>query len=130
MPWHLIDAKTHIDPRGALSAIDEHEFPFVPKRVYWIYDVPNGTVRGAHAHREQHQILICLQGVLDVLVDDGVNSTVIRLDSPNRYLHLPPMLWSEQRCKADSTRWVFIASGKLDPDEYIRTRAEWLKELV
>ena len=130
MPWHLIDAKTHIDPRGALSAIDEHEFPFVPKRFFWVYDVPPGTARGAHAHREQHQILICLHGVLDVVVEDGSQSEVIRLERPSSYLHLPPLVWSEQRCVAPGTSWVVLASGPFIPGEYLRDRAEWLKELA
>ena len=32
--------------------------PFVPKRLYWIYDVPGGESRGGHAHKKLKQIQI------------------------------------------------------------------------
>lgn len=130
MTWRILTPPTHTDPRGSLTAIDEHEFPFVPKRVYWIHDVPAGTVRGAHAHREQHQILICLSGRLCVPLDDGTRQETVILDSPRQALHIEPMVWSHQQALDAGTRWVFIASGKLDPTEYVRTVEDWRKLLV
>lgn len=122
MSWHILTPPTHVDPRGALTAIDEHEFPFVPKRVYWIHDVPAGTIRGAHAHREQHQILVCLSGRLSVPLDNGHGRTeTVILDDPRFALHIEPMVWSHQQALDAGTRWVFIASGRLDPAEYVRT---------
>jgi hypothetical protein len=38
------------DTRGNLTFVEEeNHIPFKIKRVYWIYDVPGGQVRGGHA---------------------------------------------------------------------------------
>ena len=130
MTWSLSVAKTHRDPRGALTALDESELPFPPKRTYWIYDVPAGTVRGAHAHRLQRQMLICLTGRLEVPLDDGQRQETIVLSSPDQVLLINEMVWSHQKALVADTCWIFIASGAHDPTEYINTHALWAAEVA
>jgi len=48
----LIDLRKITDPRGNLTVIEENgDVPFNIKRVYYLYDVPGGESRGAHAHK-------------------------------------------------------------------------------
>ena len=60
------------DARGNLSFIEgEKHIPFDIKRVYYLYDVPGGSERGSHAHKNLYQFIIAMSGSFDVLLDDG-----------------------------------------------------------
>ena len=44
------------DPRGNLTFVEGGKhIPFEIKRVFYLYDIPTGEDRGAHAHRTLHQ---------------------------------------------------------------------------
>ena len=55
------------------------DIPFEIKRVFYLYDIPGGEDRGAHAHKKCHQFLIAGSGSFNVLVDD--NSIVINSEN-------------------------------------------------
>lgn len=125
VPWRLIEAPINRDPRGVLSVLDQATLPFLPQRIMWIYDVPVDMRRGEHAHREQHQLFICLSGVLEILVDDGIRQETIVLDRPHLGLHVQPKVWGEQVIRAPGTAYVLLASGPFDSNEYLKTRDAW-----
>ena len=69
----LIEFPKIADPRGNLTFIEnERHIPFEIKRVFYLYDIPTAESRGAHAHRTLEQVVICLSGSFDILLDDGV----------------------------------------------------------
>ena len=52
----IIDLPKIQDPRGNLTFIESNNhIPFDIQRVYYLYDVPGGSERGGHAHKELHQ---------------------------------------------------------------------------
>jgi dTDP-4-dehydrorhamnose 3,5-epimerase-like enzyme len=107
------------ESRGLLLPFDLGSLPFVPARIFVVKDVPVGTVRGGHAHREQQQLLFCLSGSLEVVLERGGESALVVLDSPATGLLIEPGTWSSQKfLEADSIELVF-ASGPYDPLEYI-----------
>ena len=58
----IIDLRKISDPRGNLTVIEENaDVPFDIKRVYYLYDVPGGESRGAHAHKQLYQLIIAGQ---------------------------------------------------------------------
>jgi dTDP-4-dehydrorhamnose 3,5-epimerase-like enzyme len=68
----FIQLPKHEDLRGNLSHIEEMtNIPFTIERVYWIYDVPGGQIRGGHAFKEQQELIVALSGSFDVVVNDG-----------------------------------------------------------
>src|SRR5207248_515580 len=67
------------DLRGSLVAAEFTGLPFTPRRLFTVYDVPSESVRGAHAHRECAQFLVCLAGEVSCLVDDGSAREAINL---------------------------------------------------
>ena len=118
------------DMRGNLSVAEiEKGLPFLPKRVFWVFDVPDQRVRGEHAHREQSQFIVCLRGSLSVIVDDGENRVEYQLDRPCYGLLIPPMVWSIQYKYSKDAIEVVFASDRYDSDEYIRDYDEFLKLL-
>lgn len=110
------------DLRGSLTAgeIPKEDLPFVPRRWFLVYDVPNREVRGEHAHRRCHQFLICVSGGMTVAVDDGERRAEVTLDSPALGLYIPPLVWASQfRYSADAVLLV-LASDPYDASDYIR----------
>lgn len=114
------------DIRGNLSVGEfEKHIPFIPKRYFIVFDVPSKETRGEHAHRVCHQFLICVRGSCAVLADDGANRTEIILDSPDKGIYLPPMVWGVQyKYSADAVLLVF-ASHHYDATDYIRNYSEF-----
>lgn len=109
------------DMRGNLSAREVGKgLPFTPQRYFVILDVPSKEVRGAHAHKECHQLLICLKGSVNCVVDNGRERHEVALDSPEKALHLPPMTWGTQYKYTPEAVLLVLASHLYDADDYIR----------
>jgi dTDP-4-dehydrorhamnose 3,5-epimerase-like enzyme len=115
------------DMRGDLSVGEfSRTIPFVPKRYFFVFNVPSREVRGEHAHIACEQFLICVNGSVSIVVDDGKTSEEFLLDSRNLGLHIPPMTWGVQyRYSPDAVLLVF-ASEFYDDQDYIRDYGEFL----
>ncbi len=126
----LHDLPLFSDNRGHLSFGEfEKGIPFVAKRYFVIFGVPKKEVRGEHAHKKCHQFLICVKGSCYISVDDGKNKEEHFLDSPNRGIHLSPMIWGAQyKFSVDSVLVVF-ASHYYDQEDYITDYSTFKKTL-
>ena len=115
------------DSRGSLSyAQFGDQLPFIPRRYFLLFDVPQGAIRGAHSHRELEQFIVCVHGSCRVIVDDGTHRDELRLTSPERGIHVPPMLWTTVVPDSRDTTVLVLASAEFDPDDYIRDYDEFL----
>lgn len=115
------------DIRGSLTVGEfERHIPFVPKRYFMVFDVPSKETRGEHAHRVCHQFLICVRGSCAVLADDGVNRTEVVLDSPDKGVYLPPMVWGVQYKYSSDALLLVFASHHYDAADYIRDYSEFI----
>jgi acetyltransferase-like isoleucine patch superfamily enzyme len=118
------------DMRGNLTAREVGQgLPFVPRRYFIVHDVPTKEVRGEHAHRRCHQVLVCIRGSVAVLVDDGVHRRETVLDSPELALHVPPMIWCVQYKYTPDAALLVLASDPYDPEDYIRDYERFLREV-
>jgi dTDP-4-dehydrorhamnose 3,5-epimerase-like enzyme len=118
------------DMRGNLTAREVGQgLPFAPRRYFIVHDVPTKEVRGEHAHRTLHQVLVCIRGSVTVLVDDGVHRQETVLDSPELALHVPPMVWCVQYKYTPDAALLVLASDVYDPDDYVRDYEQFLREL-
>ena len=116
------------DPRGNLTFIEgDRHVPFEIKRVFYLYDVPTGEDRGAHAHKKLHQFLICLSGSFEVSLDDGKTKSVIKLNRPWKGLHIPPMIWASEVNFDSGSVCLVLASDFYNESDYIRDYDEYLK---
>jgi hypothetical protein len=113
---------------GNITPIQNNiEAPFEIKRVYYLYDVPGGESRGAHAHKELEQLIIAASGSFDVTIDDGKNKKTISLNRPNFGLHLKPGMWRELSNFSSGSICLVLASLLYDEADYIRDYDEFLK---
>ena len=110
---------------GDLHFIEEGgEFPFAIARSFWITDVPEGGIRGVHAHKEETQVLIALQGVLEVRLEKGGKVLSFSLNSPNQALILPAMYWSEVTFSKGAVL-LGLSNRKFSESDYIRDKDEF-----
>ena len=122
----LIDLPRMDDPRGKLTFVEQsHHVPFDIHRVFYIYDVPTGEGRGAHAHRTLQQFLVCMSGSFDVTLDDGRRSRVVHLNRPWKGLFVPAMIWAAEVNFDPGSVCLVLASERYDAADYIRDYDEY-----
>lgn len=123
----IIDLPKISDPRGNLTFLEQNNhIPFDIKRVFYIYDVPTAISRGAHAHYDLHQFLICLSGSLDVDLDDGTTKKIIHLNRPWQGLYIPPLIWASEKNFDPGTVYLVLTSDLYNPNSYIRDYDKFL----
>jgi hypothetical protein len=125
----IVDLPKISDPRGNLTFIEgQHHISFEIKRVYYTYDVPGGADRGAHAHRQLHQLIIAMSGSFDVVLDDGVETKRFHLNRSYFGLYVCPMMWRELDNFSSGSVCLVLASELFDPDDYYRDYELFLKD--
>ncbi len=100
--------------------------PFATKRVFYLYDIPAGEERGAHAHKECHQFLIAASGSFEVMLDDGINRKIVSLNRPYYGLHIPPGIWAHELNFSSGAICLVLASHIYEPNDYIRDYDNYL----
>lgn len=117
----------HGDERGQLVALEEYkEVPFKIKRVYYMYDMSPGIVRGRHAHKNLQQILICIHGSCKILLDNGSEKKVVPLEKPYEGLYVDNNMWREMYDFSKDAVLMVLASELYDENDYIRNYDEFL----
>lgn len=112
---------------GNITPINNHkEIPFDIRRVFYIYDIPGGEDRGAHAHKECHQLLISASGSFEVEMNDGISKRTILLNRPNFGLHIPPGIWAAEKGFSSGAVCLVLASHKFEENDYIRDYKNYL----
>ena len=126
MEYKKLDFQTFGDKNGSLIALEENKnIPFDIKRVYYIFDNKKGVRRGFHAHKNLEQVLICVSGSCDILLDDGIEKNVIKLENRNEGLFIEKLVWREMfNFSADCVLMV-LASDYYDEKDYIRDYNEF-----
>ncbi len=123
----IIDFPKIQNRAGNITPIQNNiDIPFDVKRVYYLYDVPGGESRGAHAHKELEQLIIAASGSFDVTIDDGKNKKTISLNRPNFGLHLKPGMWRELSNFSSGSICLVLASLMYDETDYIRDYDQFL----
>ncbi|MCQ2255206.1 MAG: FdtA/QdtA family cupin domain-containing protein [Bacteroidaceae bacterium] len=108
-------------PEGNLTYIYNNvHVPFKVKRVFYSYDIPGGESRGAHAHKNCHQLLIAASGAYEVVLDDGTNKRTVTLNRPFWGLHVPPGVWAAEQGFSSGAICLVLASEGYDEEDYIR----------
>jgi hypothetical protein len=124
----LIDLPKISERKGAITPIYSQEhIPFEIKRVFFLYDVPGGEGRGAHAHKALHQFIIAVMGAFDVVMDDGHETRRVRLDRAYHGLHVPPMIWAHEENFSSGGICLVLASTPYDETDYIRDYNEFIQ---
>lgn len=112
---------------GNITVVENNiNIPFKIKRIFYLYDIPGGEDRGAHAHKKCHQFLVAVSGSFEVHLDDGKVKKAILLNQPYRGLHIPPGIWASEVNFSSGAICLVLASELYDEEDYIRKYDEFL----
>ncbi len=124
----LISLPKILDPRGNLSFIEEEQhIPFKIERVYWIYDVPGGEIRGGHAFIKQQEFIVALSGSFDIEVADGKTKKHFTLNRSYYGIYLPSRFWRQMMNFSTNSVALILSSTAFSEDDYIRDFNKFLK---
>jgi hypothetical protein len=116
------------DDRGNLTFVENSKhLPFDVNRVFYLYDIPGGENRGAHAHYSCHQFLVAVCGSFEVILFDGSIMRQVQLNRPYMGLHIPPGVWAEEVNFSSGAVCLVLASHSYDAIDYIRDKDEFIK---
>lgn len=124
----IVEFSKHHAPQGNLSVVENGvDIPFEIKRVYYLYDVPGGESRGAHAHKSLYQLLVAVSGSFSVTLDDGNEKRTFLLNRPYQGLLIVSGIWRTLDDFSSGSVCLCLASEVYDEDDYIRDYGQFLK---
>lgn len=113
---------------GTLTPIEGGKHvPFEIARVYYLYDVPGGSSRGGHAHKQLLQLMVAIMGSFDVVLDDGSTRRRVSLNRGYHGLYLPNLIWRELENFSSGAICVVLASQPYQESEYIREYSNFIQ---
>lgn len=117
------------DRYGHLTPIEaKNDIPFEIKRIYYISGVEKGIERGFHAHRKLHQVLICVNGKVDIKVKTPKDEQVYLLNKPYEGLYIGTLVWREMLNFSEDAVLLVLASEHYDESDYIRNYDFYIQE--
>ncbi|WP_297092383.1 FdtA/QdtA family cupin domain-containing protein [uncultured Draconibacterium sp.] len=122
----IIDFPKIEDPRGNLTFVQQNKhIPFAIERVYWIYDVPGGQVRGGHAFKKQQEVIVALSGSFDVLVNNGKQEVSYTLNRSYFGLYIPNGIWRSLQNFSTNAVALVLSSTRFSESDYIRNYEQY-----
>lgn len=120
--------KHHSDRKGNITVVEnDKDVPFEVRRTYYLYDVPGGESRGAHAHKELSQLIISASGSFTVTLDDGRVKRTFTLNRPYQGLYVVPGIWRTLDDFSSGAVCLVLASHPYNAGDYIRNYDEFVK---
>ena len=124
----IIELGKHHGATGNITVVENGKvIDFDIKRVFYIYDIPGGVTRGAHAHKTLRELIVAATGSFEVRVFDGEREKVFLLNHPSKALYLPYGVWEELRNFSSGSVAIVLASTPHMPEDYFRDIDEFLK---
>lgn len=123
----LIDVSCFSDSRGQLGVIEGDGLPFDIKRVYYLFGIPMGAVRGEHGHKKLEQFMVCMNGSCEITFNDGTRQFKILLETPEKGVLVPSGLWRSIQFKEPSSVLCVMASQPYEEEDYLYSYEEYLK---
>ena len=130
MMYELLNFAVHGNYQGSLVALEKGaQFPFDIKRVYYIWGTQKDVVRGHHAHKKLEQVILCVSGSCDFILDNGRERTTVHLDNPAQGLYIKHNIWREFTNFSPDCVVVVLASEYYDESDYIRDYEQFKKKV-
>lgn len=123
----IIQLPKIFDKRGNLSFFENcKQIPFQLARVYWIYDVPGGELRGSHAFKEQQEFIVAISGSFDITVHNGYEEQTFSMNRSYYGLYIPKMVWRRIDNFSTNSLALIVSDRKFDERDYIRDFEEFI----
>jgi len=119
--------KIHNRSGNITSLNNSIDLPFDIRRIYYLYDIPGGGLRGGHAHKELYQLIVAVSGSFEITLDDGLNKKTVSLNQPYYGLQIIPGIWRELSNFSSGAICLVLASLPYNEKDYIRDYKEFVK---
>ena len=123
----LIHLHNHNCADGILTLSDKTYVPFDIKRIYYLYDIPQNSNRGAHAHKNLYQLILAAAGSFTIELDDGNKKKQFNLSRPSQGLIIVPSIWRNLTDFSSDAIALVLASEYYMETDYIRNNNEFLE---
>lgn len=124
----IIELPKISDPRGNLTFVEANRhIPFDIKRVYYLYDVPGGSERAGHGHKQLQQLFIAMSGSFDILLDDGYEKKKYHMNRSYYGLYVCPMIWRDLDNFSSGAVCMVLASEYYDESDYYREYQDFIE---
>lgn len=104
--------------------------PFEIKRTYYLYDVPGGSTRGSHAHKNLSQFIVAMSGSFDVVLFDGYREKRFHLNRSYYGLYVTSLMWRTLENFSSGSVCMVLASAPYAEADYIRDYKEFLRTIA
>jgi hypothetical protein len=123
----VIELPRYQSRTGNISIVESSvHIPFDVKRIFYIYDIPGGQDRGAHAHKKCHQFFVAVSGSFEIELNDGITKRTVTLNRPYYGLHVPPGIWAAEMGFSSGAICLVLTSHKYDENDYVRSLEEYI----
>jgi dTDP-4-dehydrorhamnose 3,5-epimerase-like enzyme len=114
----IINFFRNCDEGGNLVAIESFkDIPIQISRVFYVYGSSGN--RGNHAHFKTRQVLICISGKVFVTCSDGNTSESFSLNSPDKGLYIPEMIWDSVDYIDNDSILLVLSDSHYDRNDYV-----------
>ena len=114
----------HSDLRGDLTALDFIDLGLNPRRVFWVRNVPVGTIRGKHFHKLCNQLLVCMNGRIRVNIWLSDGTSISETLNQNAGVFLPVNHFVEYVFLDMNSELLVLADQFFDPQD-VFTIEDW-----
>jgi len=113
---------------GVLTVAESHKnIPFDIARTYYIYDIETkNSIRGKHAHKKLEQVIFCIKGSFELLLDDGQEKETFVLNQPDVGIYMGQKVWHEMLNFSKDCMMLVFASDYYSEDDYLRNYSDFL----
>ncbi len=113
--------------KGIFSVANTSKIPFEIKRIFWIFEGKDNRIAGEHAHKNSEQVLVALQGIIEISTENSVGEKQdFTLDENHKGLYIPSLCWNKIEFTNNAALLSF-SSLEYDPADYIRDYNEFKK---
>jgi dTDP-4-dehydrorhamnose 3,5-epimerase-like enzyme len=118
----LLDLPKHSFREGSITHVEGAggTVPFEIARVFYLYDVIGGAVRGGHAHMQLEQFIVATMGGFTVSLWDGERRREVELNRAYTGLYVPATIWMDLVNFSSGAVCVVLASHQYEEADYIR----------
>ncbi len=108
-------------------AESKKNIPFDIVRSYFIYHIQKeNSIRGKHAHKKLEQVIFCIKGSFELVLDDGFTKETILLDKPDLGVYMGIGVWHEMQNFSEDCLMLVFASDFFKEEDYIRKYNDFL----
>lgn len=118
----------HNDPLSAnLGVLNMNAVPFQVRRIYWISNFKEETVRGRHAHKKLTQMMLLLSGTMELLLYEGQECKTFFMAAGDEPILINAGKWRVMKNASADAVVLVLASQEYDESDYIRNWEAYLE---